>query len=66
MRATLYMAAVVATRHNPHIKALYERLLAKGKSKMAAIGAAMRKLVHLCFGVWKHQCPYQADFVQRA
>jgi len=33
---------------------------------MAAIGAAMRKLVHLCFGVWKHQCPYQADFVQRA
>ena len=40
--------------------------LAKGKSKMAAIGAAMRKLVHLCFGVWKHQCPYQADFVQRA
>lgn len=64
IRATLYMAAVVATRHNPHVKTLYERLLAAGKSKMAAIGAAMRKLVHLCFGVWKHQKPYQADFLK--
>jgi len=58
LRAILYMAAVVATRFNPHIKALYERLLAKGKSKMAALGAAMRKLVHLCFGVLKTRQPY--------
>ena len=53
MRATLFMAAVVASRYNPDVKALYERLLAKGKSKMSALGAAMRKLVQLCFGVWK-------------
>ncbi|HSD37709.1 MAG TPA: IS110 family transposase, partial [Rhodocyclaceae bacterium] len=33
--------------HNPHIRALYERLIARGKPKMAAIGAAMRKLAHL-------------------
>lgn len=58
------MAAVVATRHNPHVKTLYERLLAKGKSKMAAIGAAMRKLVHLCFGVLKTRKPYQADYAK--
>lgn len=63
VRAVLYMAAVVATRHNPHIKALYERLLGRGKSKMAALGAAMRKLVHLCFGVIKNQTPYQADYL---
>ena len=44
IRAALYMAAVVATRHNPHIHALYVRLLARGKAKMAARGAAMRKL----------------------
>jgi transposase len=62
VRAVLYMAAVVATRHNPHIKALYARLLAKGKAKMAALGAAMRKLVHLCFGVIKTRKPYQADY----
>jgi transposase len=58
LRAILYMAAVVAIRYNPHVKALYERLLAKGKTKMAALGAAMRKLVHLCFGVLKSRRPY--------
>jgi transposase len=62
VRAVLYMAAIVATRHNPHVKALYERLLARGKSKMAALGAAMRKLVHLCFGVLKTRQPYQANY----
>jgi transposase len=64
VRAVLYMAAVVATRYNPHVKALYERLLAKGKAKMAAIGAAMRKLVHLCFGVLKTRQPYRADYAK--
>lgn len=58
IRALLYMPAVVAKQHNAHVKALYERLLARGKSKMAAIGAAMRKLVHLCFGVLKTGQPY--------
>jgi transposase len=63
IRAKLYMAAVVAIRHNPDIKAQYERLTRKGKSKMSAIGAAMRKLVHICFGVLKHQQPYQPQTV---
>jgi transposase len=62
LRATLYMAAVVAIQHNPHVKAVYERLLAKGKTKMSALGAAMRKLVHLCFGVLKTQQKYQPDY----
>ncbi|MBU1448110.1 MAG: IS110 family transposase [Gammaproteobacteria bacterium] len=62
IRAVLYMAAVVATRCNPHVKAVYERLLARGKSKMSALGAAMRKLVHLCFGVLKTRQPYQSDY----
>jgi transposase len=58
LRKLLYMPAVVACRYNPHIKSLTERLLAKGKSKMAAIGAAMRKLAHLCFGVVNSGMPY--------
>lgn len=62
VRAVLYMAAIVAVRYNPHVKALYERLLARGKSKMAALGAAMRKLAHLCFGVIKTRTPYQANY----
>jgi transposase len=53
------MAAVVATRYNPDIKAQYERLQNKGKSKMSALGAVMRKLVQICFGVLKHQETYQ-------
>ena len=61
-RAVLYMAAIVATQCNPHVRALYTRLCAKGKAKMAAIGAAMRKLVHLCFGVIRHQTTYQPNW----
>lgn len=64
IRAVLYMAAIVATRYNPHVKVLYERLLARGKSKMSALGAAMRKLVHLCFGVLKTRQPYQANYAK--
>ena len=62
VRAVLFMAAIVAKQYNPHVKALYDKLIAKGKSKMSALGAAMRKLVHLCFGVLKTQRPYQADY----
>uniref|UniRef100_UPI0004847613 IS110 family transposase n=1 Tax=Deefgea rivuli TaxID=400948 RepID=UPI0004847613 len=62
LRAVLYMAAMVGIKHNPHVKALYERLLVKGKSKMSALGAAMRKLVHICFGVLKTQKKYQAEY----
>ena len=61
LRAKLYMAAVVAIQHNPDIQAHYQRLLRKGKTKMAALVAAMRKLVHICFGVLKHQTPYQVQ-----
>ncbi len=61
IRAKLYMAAIVAIKHNPDIKQQYERLLKKGKSKMSALCAAMRKLVQICFGVLKHQTPYQSQ-----
>lgn len=61
VRAKLYMAAVVCIQHNPDIKRQYERLIKRGKAKMSALGAAMRKLVHICFGVLKHQTLYQAQ-----
>jgi transposase len=60
LRASLYMAAVAGIRRNPDLKAQYERLLGRGKCKMAALGAAMRKLVHLCFGVLKNATDYRA------
>jgi len=58
IRSKLYMPAIVCAHHNPQAKALYERLLAKGKSKMSALGAVMRKIVQVCFGVLKHQQVY--------
>jgi transposase len=45
VRRVLYMAALVATRHNPVIKAFYKRLLARGKLKKVALVACMRKLL---------------------
>ena len=45
VRATLYMAALVATRRNPTIRAFYQRLLASGTPKKLALTACMRKLL---------------------
>lgn len=66
VRAMLYLAAMAAIRYNPHIQALYTRLQANGKSRMSAIGAAMRKLVHLCFGVLKTRREYQPNYALSA
>ena len=51
LRAKLYMPALVAVRHNPVIRAFYERLRANGKAPRVALCAAMRKLLHLVWGV---------------
>jgi transposase len=45
--AALYMAALVATRFNPTIRAFYERLLKAGKAKKLALTACMHKLLLL-------------------
>ncbi|MBN3236649.1 IS110 family transposase [Pectobacterium versatile] len=45
VRATLYMAALTATRFNPVIRAFYLRLLSAGKAKKLALVACMRKLI---------------------
>jgi len=59
LRQKLYMAAVTAIRHNPDIRAQYLRLCKRGKAPMAAIGAAMRKLIHIAYGVLKSQTVYR-------
>lgn len=45
VRRVLFMAALVASRHNPVIKAFYQRLLDAGKPKKVALVACMRKLL---------------------
>ena len=47
VRTGVYMAAHSAARHNPHLKAFYDRLLAAGKAKKLALTAVMRKLIVL-------------------
>ncbi|EAX7229851.1 IS110 family transposase, partial [Salmonella enterica] len=66
VRAKLYVAALTASRWNKQAKAIYERLVAKGKAKKAALGAVMRKLVHLCFGVLKTRLPWDENYVATA
>jgi len=55
VRRTLYMAALVGIRHNPTIKAFYERLVAAGKRKKVALVAAMRKLLTMLNAIAKHR-----------
>lgn len=45
VRAVLYMAAIVAARHNPSIAAVYQRLISRGKVVKVALVACMRKLL---------------------
>lgn len=45
IRQALYMPTLVAVRHNPKVKAFYQRLVAAGKPKLVALIASMRKLI---------------------
>lgn len=64
VRAVFYMGALVATRHNPRIKAFYERLLAAGKTKKVALTACMHKLLTILNAMLKHRTPWQPQEVQ--
>jgi len=60
LRKALYFPAMVGLRHNPALRAMKERLSANGKRPMVILGAAMRKLLHLAFGVLKSKKPFDA------
>lgn len=62
LRRALYMAALVGVRFNPILKAFYDRKLQQGLAKKSALVAAMRKLLHLVYGVLKHQQPFNPDY----
>jgi transposase len=59
IRAALYMAALVASRHNPVISAFYQRLLAAGKAKKVALTACMRKLLVILNAMLKHHSSWR-------
>jgi transposase len=58
LRKALYMPAVVALYRTPWGKSFFNRLAAAGKPPMLIIGAMMRKLIHVAFGVLKSRTPF--------
>ncbi|MCK9357762.1 MAG: IS110 family transposase [Dehalococcoidia bacterium] len=66
IRKALYMPALVAMTHNPVIAAFCERLRAYGKCPMVIVGAAMRKLVHIAYGVLKSGRPFDPSIAMAA
>lgn len=61
LRRAMYFPAITALRFNSAIKAFGNRLEKRGKEKMVIVGAAMRKLLHICYGVLKSGRPFDAS-----
>lgn len=59
VRHVLYMAALVATRHNPVVRAFYQRLRAAGKAAKVALVACMRKLLTILNSILRTKRPWQ-------
>ena len=62
VRGALYWPAITAIQHNPIVRDLAERLRARGKPKKVIIGAAMRKLLHLAYGVLSNKTPFDPAY----
>ena len=58
LRRALYMPSLVARRHNQALKAFADRLANRGMAPKAVIGAVMRKLAHVIYGVVKSGTPF--------
>lgn len=66
LRAALYFPAMVALRHNPVVRAFGERLRASGLPPKAVVVAAIRKLLHLVYGVLKSGRPFDPNYARQA
>jgi transposase len=61
LREILYFPALVGTRYNPILKTFRDRLIENGKTKLQAVIAAMRKLLHIIYGVLTTQQPFDPN-----
>jgi transposase len=59
VRTALFMGAMVAKRHNPILKAFFDRLVAAGKPKMVALIAVARKLLTILNAILRDNRPWQ-------
>jgi transposase len=53
IRSALYMPALSAKQHDPHVKAYFQHLVDNGKKPLQAVCAVMRKLLHAIHGMLK-------------
>jgi len=60
-RRALYMPALVALRRDPYLRGFYQNLLVRGKARMQAVVAIMRKLLHALFVMFRTNQPYDAS-----
>jgi transposase len=63
VRSALYMATLVATKHNPVIRSLYQRLQKAGKRKKVALVACMRKMLCILNAVLRDGTPWKTAIV---
>jgi transposase len=66
LRKVLYFPAISAKNFNPTLQVFCERLKQAGKHAKVIIGAAMRKLLQLIYGVLKSEQPYDPNFLSIA
>jgi transposase len=59
LRRALYMPALVASRCDPHARALFESLLARNKARLQALIAVARKLLHAVYGIFRSGVKYE-------
>ncbi len=58
LRRALYMPALVALRREPHLRAFYQRLVSRGKARLQAVVAVMRKLLHALYAMFRANQTY--------
>lgn len=61
IRRALFMPALVAKQHDPHVRAYYEELLQRGKAPLQALVAIMRKLLHAIHGMLRSGKTWQGE-----
>jgi len=61
IRHALFMPALSAIQHNKAVQAFFQRLVGRGKLKMQAVVAVMRKRLHAIYGMFNNNEPFQAD-----
>src|SRR5262249_51541616 len=65
LRKALFLPTQTAVRFNPLLRGFFDRLVAADKPKMRAVGACLRKLLMIAYGVLKHRMPFDPSWASK-